>query len=112
MGTGFRWAGLAAAGIAISAWAGCDTQGSSGQECITGGSLLYPTYSCNAGLVCNTAESTPTCEQANAQAIGGPCGSDDNCVSGSFCDIKKCQALIAEGQPCPDGTGCAAGSLA
>jgi|HubBroStandDraft_2_1064218.scaffolds.fasta_scaffold43944_2 hypothetical protein len=89
---------------------GCSKQGHSGEACEADAGALYPTYSCNAGLVCNTGQPTPTCETPNEQASGGACGDDDNCQSGLYCSVARtCDPLIAEGAACPDETGCGPG---
>jgi hypothetical protein len=89
---------------------GCNSQGHSGEACEADASALYPTYSCNTGLVCNTGEATPTCETPMSQAVTGPCGDSDNCQSGLYCSASHtCAALLSAGEACPDETGCAAG---
>jgi hypothetical protein len=89
--------------------AACSSQGDAGQGCVYSGSLLSGSYSCNGGLVCNTGRSSPTCESPSANAVGGPCGQDNNCKAGLWCNLKACADLIGLGQPCPSGVGCASG---
>jgi hypothetical protein len=102
-----RLSGLVAALTVLGLAAGCNSQGHSGEACEADASALYPVYSCNAGLVCNTGEATPTCETPNEQALDGPCGEDENCQSGLYCAVSRtCEALLEEGAACPDETGC------
>jgi hypothetical protein len=99
---------LALANLTLAS--GCNKQGHSGEACEADAGALYPTYSCNEGLVCNTGEATPTCETPNEQPLEGPCGDDDNCQSGLYCSVSRtCAALLSEGAACPDETGCTAG---
>lgn len=101
------WALLA---TATAFGTGCNNQGHSGDACEADAASLYPTYSCNAGLVCNTGEATPTCEEANAQGADGPCGDDINCQSGLYCaDSRTCEAVLPAGAACPSETGCGPG---
>jgi hypothetical protein len=96
--------------MATALGTGCNSQGHSGDACEAEASALYPTYSCNTGLVCNTGEATPTCEEPNAQGPDGPCGDDVNCQSGLYCAVSRtCEALLAAGAACPYETGCGAG---
>jgi hypothetical protein len=101
---------VAALPLALLALAGCNHQGRSGDACEADASALYPSYSCNTGLVCNTGQATPTCESPNAQALDGPCGDSDNCQSGLYCAVSRtCAALLTAGAACPDETGCGSG---
>jgi hypothetical protein len=89
---------------------GCNDQGHSGEACEADASALYPTYTCNAGLVCNTGEPTPTCQAPNEQGADGPCGDDFNCKSGLYCAVSRtCEAQLSAGEACPDETGCGPG---
>jgi hypothetical protein len=96
--------------------AACSGQGNAGQSCVFDGggglvSLNSGSYSCNGGLVCNTGRSSPTCESPNANAVGGPCGEDNNCKAGLWCNLEVCADFIGLGQPCPSGVGCASGLI-
>jgi Dickkopf N-terminal cysteine-rich region len=100
----------AALTLAALAVTGCNNQGHSGEACEADASALYPAYSCNAGLVCNTGKPTPTCEDPNTQPLGGPCGDDDNCASGLYCSLTgTCATLLSAGEACPEETGCGPG---
>ena len=103
--------GLAALWVAlVGVMPACNSQGRSGEACEADASALYPDYSCNAGLVCNTGESTPTCEAPNTQGLDGPCGDNDNCKSNLYCAVTRtCEAQLSVGEPCPDETGCEPG---
>jgi hypothetical protein len=108
----FWWSTATLPSLLLSAllWTGCTTKGNSEQSCVVGGSLLSPTYSCSAGLVCNTKRVSPTCEPPNANAVGGPCGEDDNCQSALWCSpAGVCANFLGAGQSCPSGIGCAPG---
>jgi len=101
---------LALLATATALGTGCNSQGRSGDACEAEASSLYPSYSCNTGLVCNTGLQTPTCEDPNAQGPGGPCGDDVNCQSGLYCAVDRmCEALLAAGAACPAETGCGPG---
>jgi hypothetical protein len=102
---------LLAGGLTTLLCAACSSQGDAGQGCVYSGGLLNGSYSCNRGLVCNTGRSSPTCESPNANAVGGPCGEDNNCKAGLWCNLKVCTDLIGLGQPCPSGVGCASGLI-
>jgi hypothetical protein len=103
-----RAGALVALLLAISGpLAACSSAGDTGKDCVDNGGLLNASYSCSAGLTCNTGESPPLCEAPNAQGKGGPCGADDNCVSGLFCNVEgACAVLLGVGETCPSGIGC------
>ncbi len=83
--------------------------GSEGQECKKTGTLFNVVYSCDDGLVCNTADQTPTCEKPNTHAVGEPCARDENCKAGLWCDFNVCANPLVASDPCPNGIGCGAG---
>jgi hypothetical protein len=94
--------------VAVSAGA-CSTSSNGGQPCKQTGGLLNGGYSCDNGLVCNTGDPTPTCESPNTRSAGEPCGLDDNCKAGLWCDVRTCSLPLTVGVACPTGEGCAAG---
>jgi hypothetical protein len=93
---------------------GCNQTGGEGEECTAHGSGIFDvSYTCNAGLVCNTAAiSKPNgktvCQPPNSLRSGAACDANDECQS-NFCDIKVCAPVIAAGGACPSGIGCAPG---
>jgi hypothetical protein len=105
----FRAIGAGAALVsALFAPAACSSTGEAGHSCTPPG---FPSggETCDNGLVCNGGESTPTCEEPNTHPVGDPCGADDNCKTGLWCDHEVCSEALGPGDPCPSGLGCGPG---
>jgi hypothetical protein len=64
------------------------TPGENGARCnVTGITDIH--YFCNPGLVCNPGISPPTCEPPHSNAIGEPCGGDENCEGALVCNLGR-----------------------
>jgi hypothetical protein len=88
----------------------CSGVGGEGERCKLTGGIETGGYSCDDGLVCyDVANETPTCEKPNTHTLGEPCGGDDDCTVGLWCDDKACAKPLGANDSCPNGTGCGAG---
>ncbi len=88
----------------------CEVPGVEWSRCVVEGSILSPTYRCEAGLVCNVA--LVRCQRPNTGALGERCSSDAVCTSELWCPPgldAGCAARISEGGECSAGVGCVDG---
>lgn len=103
---------LLVASLTVLSSTGCSSAspGAEGGDCQYQGGILDGRYSCNSGLVCNAGVKPKTCERPHINGVGSPCSQDDNCQVSLWCPLTNvCTPPLREGEPCPEGVGCAAG---
>lgn len=61
---------------------------------------------CEEGLGCHVEGAESVCKPRVSE--GEPCGLDDSCMGGLFCDfqVQRCRAFYAVGSPCSAGNEC------
>ena len=96
---------LAAAGCG----AGVRGTGAVDQHCTPTTAAPLGGFTCDEGLVCNTALPSTVCERSNTHAAGDPCSENDNCQTGLWCSSRVCKPLLAESEACGSPTACASG---
>lgn len=101
---------------ALAGILGCSGTGGNGEECTANGSGIFDvSYSCSAGLICNTANlvkpgGKTVCQSPASQGTGAACSRNDLCESGLWCDTRgMCAPRVALGGACPSGVECMTG---
>lgn len=69
-----------------------------------GSACADPGDTCASGNYCSNASGSPKC--VASETNGGPCKSNDECVSGLHCVSGACSALAMSGEACASNSDC------
>jgi hypothetical protein len=97
-------------GIMLGCAATTASSGGEGEPCAcVSCSILSGAFTCNAGLVCDQTSTNFVCRTPHTVTAGGKCSSDDMCATNFICRALVCAPRSALGGSCGTNNDCVPG---